>query len=149
MIKADSKSKSKIFFYILFVLTVVFFIVTVSDYRNIIDHQKHPLIEIAKNFNDLSNVKYIAQSFALSIRKWAMAGGFIITMLILVILMSKLDSNLKNIRWFKTRELSVTHTAWLEISSTTFLLTILAFMMCTIIFSVIFTIWPVLTITPG
>lgn len=149
MIKTDPDSKNQTVFFILFIVTLVAFVITVSDFKNIVENQKHPIIEIAKNINSLSNVEYIGQNFALSIRKWVMAGGFVITMFIIYILMSKLDMNLNKIKWLRSKYMSVTHTAWMEVASTTFLLTVMAFMICTVLFSVIFTIWPVLSVNPG
>jgi hypothetical protein len=139
MIQTDPKSKNKAIFYILAVVITFLFIVTIVGLDNIVNKKsKHPILELLNRLQDYDLQTIIFHFLGFGFLGYIGIGSFILITLCIFLIFSKLDSNLCQIKWTASNYLTDNVRDWLDVSLSTFVLTVLASMVGFIVMSFIY-----------
>ena len=140
MIKFDPESKLRLLFYLIFIIIILSFILTVTGWGRITKYGIHPIIELVTNIDSPEAMVIVKTYLILTVRQWILTGGFILGTFLIFTLLSKFDVNLKMIRWIKTKDMGRKEASWMEVASSAFLVTILSLMTATVLISFVL-IW--------
>lgn len=139
MIQTNPHSKTiKAFFYIISAIIVLLFLVTILGIGEIINEKgKHPIFTFFNAISDLNIEEVFYGIIGLGFFGYLVIASFIGITLIIFLLLSKLDLNLKQIRWTEANYLPENVKDWMDVSFSTFVITLLS-VMTSIIISTIF-----------
>ncbi len=139
MIETNPKSKNKIIFYFLAFTITFLFLVTVTGLDDIVNKKGvHPIINLLNRLQDFDLKTIIVGFLAFGFFGYLAIGAFLLISLFTFLIISKLDSNLRQIKWTESNYLPPEVRKWLDVSFSTFLLTVLSTMAGFIVISFIY-----------
>jgi hypothetical protein len=138
MIKTKLKSKNKIIFYFLAFTITFLFLVTVAGLDDIVCKKgEHPIINLLNRLQVFDLKTIIFGFLAFGIFGYVAIGSFLLISLFTFFIISKLDSNLRQIKWSESNYLTPEVRKWMDVALSTFFLTVLSTMAGFIVISFI------------
>lgn len=139
MIQTNPKSKNKTIFNILVFVITFLFIVTIVGLDDMVNKKgQHPIIELLDRLKDFDLKTIIFGFLAFGFLGYAGMETFILITLVTFLIFSKLDYKLQQIKWTASNYLPDNVRDWLDVSFSTFVLTVISTMFGIIVMSFIY-----------
>ena len=115
------------------------FLITILGISEIINEKgKHPIFTFFNAISDLNIEEVFYGIIGFGVIGYSAIGTFILITLIIFLLFSKLDLNLRQIEWTKSNYLPDNVKDWMDVSLSTFVITILSVMTSIIVFTILY-----------